>query len=362
MKTLLALVCAGTVTLFAVGAPSVRAAVYPVDAHGSIAVDLVRHFVGPGLTSTATTANNVFTGDPGTASLSINGGGQKTQWQVAAANRAASSASLRVTLDDVYSINQIVSRTRFLTPDTLDLRVSATGFGSLNTIATGVTATAGDNPFYFAAQPVKYIEVTWHGAHAFDPSFSYTDIQRITAFADAATTPPINILSGFNIRGAITPTFTNDSAAAGGGGWLDGLANIWDGDIENSYIRGNASGLDARFVSNLGSIQHIRNVTLGFYDDQNWGFGGRVELSTDGVNWTQVFNQTSALGTTNITLAGVYGMDAQFIRVTNFKSAGGAMTEMEVELVPEPASLAMAGLGAAALFGARRPSRQFRNR
>jgi hypothetical protein len=205
---------------------------------------------------------------------------------------------------------------------------------------------------------VKYIEVTWHGAHAFDATNSYTDIQRVSAFADAATTSSsFNILQGFNIRGAVTPAFTNDSVAAGGGGWLDNIANVWDGNIESSYLRGNGSGLDARYVANLGSVLPVRNVTLGFYDDQTWAFGGRVEISLDGVNWTQVFNQTTSLGTTNITLPGQYGISAQYIRVTNFKSAGGAMTEMEVELVPEPASVAITALGGAALLAAGRRNR-----
>src|SRR5581483_10211739 len=106
---------------------------------------------------------------------------------------------------------------------------------------------------------------------------------------------------------------------------------IWDGNIESSYIKGNNSGLDARFVADLGSVQPVQNVTLGFWDDQSWASGGRVELSADGVTWTPIFNQTSALSTTNIAVPGTTGFDARYIRVTNFGSSGGAMTEMEVE-------------------------------
>jgi hypothetical protein len=98
----------------------------------------------------------------------------------------------------------------------------------------------------------------------------------------------------------------------------------------------------ARFVVDLGSVQRLNQVFLGFIFNQTWT-GGSVEVSTDNVTWHSVFNQTTPLGSTYVR----FGADAQYVRVSSYGGNGG-LSEVEIYNLPEPAgTLALIGLATA---------------
>ena len=329
------------------------AAMYTVDSDGSYRANLVRRYDTDGnLLAEIEVANkqHISGGSPG---LMIDGATTKSQWNVDFDNRADAQASARVTLDQAYSINKLFHSYRVTKPVTYDIRVSDTGFGSMNDVVTGATAD-WYNTSVFSPQSVRYIEVTWHGAveYGTDSGKSYVGLQEIMAFAHADTQGPLTNDMGFNVIGSITPTITDTSS--GDGGWRDNLSRFFDQNV-NSYIRGNnnAAEDDAQLVADYGEVLTASAICVAGYDGQKWGEGMKVEVSADDASYSTVFDGTPSGGMLDILLTGA-DRNFRYVRVTNVNSNGGAMVELEVHTIPEPASMTLLTVGLAAAARRRR--------
>lgn len=311
---------------------------YPVDTNGSYKVNITRHFDRHGvLTTSAALANQVNCGPQGAAIGVVDGAFGGLQWQVTDfATRSNATASVRVTLNRSFPINQIT--TYFMShipPAYYSLRISDTGFASMTTVvnsnAVGAVYTHND---VFASVTGRYIEVTWYGGAFWDGVTSYAGILEMMIYPQAALTGPLTTDDGYNILSAITPITTNDPSL--GGGWNDAVGQLFDVN-NNSYLRGNGALAPnhARLVMDMGRIFLLKALCFCCYGGQGWLNGGKVEVSTDGAAFDTVLDQgTAIVGTQTITIP--IAKEARYIRVTDYQSNGGAIEEFEVHVLPSP--------------------------
>jgi len=328
------------------------AAIYYVDSDGSYVVNLVRQYDADGNFLTQIDKANEEYVSGGAKNAMIDGAASKCQWSVNFANRADAQASAQVTLDRAYSINKIFHSYRVTKPLTYDIRVSDTGFGSMNEVVAGETA-GWQNWYDFTPQPVQYIEVTWHGAVQYGSrDKSYVGLQEIMAFAHADTQGPLTNDMGFNVYGSVTPTITDTSS--GDGGWADSLSRFFDQSV-NSYLRGNKNAAedDAQFVVDYGETLTASVISAAGFDGQKWGEGMKIEVSADDASYSTVFDGTPSGGMLDIPLAGSE-RNFRYVRVTNVNSNGDAMVELEVHTIPEPATMTLLAVGLAAIARRRR--------
>jgi hypothetical protein len=322
---------------------------YPVDGDNTYTANVMRQYspITGQLTTTAVGSPNLD-GGASAGRKSIDGSGDKSQWSVGVSNDPDVTGWVRYTLAQPYVISKFVHdyTANGYRPQQYEISVSTTGFDSMTVVrpmgATNVVGVRATD--VIAPTTVQYIEYRWQGTGA-QP---FVLLEEFFAFADITQDPVPSTsgkATGYNGTRLTTDSITN----VGTNNWIDALSRATDGSHQ-TYIRGNGQG-DAAFVLDLGIATPISAITLGFYQGQQWANGVLVEISLDGLSYVPVFDTNAGTGQfidINLSLASVFDNPVtRFVRVTNKGGAGGALTEIEVFAVPEPAA---AGLGA--IFGA----------
>ena len=158
----------------------------------------------------------------------------------------------------------------------------------------------------------------------------------------AAAATASSTLSGF--PAIHSAAYLNDGFYGNGASWVS--------DASNSFVT-----LDLSQVQSVASVK-IGRDRLGGFDDRDPG-QFTIATSLDNSVYTTLFS-SSALGY-NGTIDGAQTLRATFaspvssryVRLT-FANAGTAIDEIEVQAVPEPASLAAVALGGLAMLRRRR--------
>ncbi|OPZ31136.1 MAG: F5/8 type C domain protein [Lentisphaerae bacterium ADurb.BinA184] len=326
---------------------------FPLDANGAYTANVMREYNAGAGTTKPVVGGATGPGVSLEYSLlnSVDGAGEKTQWNGGTANDPTKYATVQYTLADTYLIKEF--NHSYLggntTPTSYQISVSTTGFGAMTPVVSG--GTPGTNQWDVLTTPVaaKYIEYRWQGTN---PSYQYIMLQEFRAYADGANLPAITTTAGFDVvamraSGPVTATKVS-------GNWqYDSENNIIDLD-QFTYLRG-AGGGDALVVVDLGKTHAVQAFSLGFYQGQTWGSGARIELSEDGASYTSVFSQTTSLGSAKeVYLASP--VDARYVRLTNYGGSNGALSDFQVfgVAIPEPASASLLLLSAAGLLRPRR--------
>jgi len=331
-----ALFMAGVVAATVLGA---GAATFPIDGDGAYTVNVVRQSM---LGDPATPPVSVIDG-AGVSSggyqprYAVDGAGEKLQWDAQVAGDPARTASVQITLDGVYTLKKF-NHSYLVLPAGYQIDVSTTGFGSMTTVVNSPTTAPSANQVDTLATPAdaKYIQYTWLGTGG----SRYVMLQEFRAYADQTTALPPVTADGLDViaLGASGPVTAQKLNA----NWqTDPASNIIDLN-QFSYLRGNGVG-DAVVEVDLGATYKLGGFSLGFYQGQTWGAGARIDLSEDGIGYTTVFDQTSSLiSSQDIPIAWTAG---RYIKITNYGGATGALSDLQVFAVPEPAALMVLALG-----------------
>lgn len=328
------------------------AALFTIDGDGAYTANIIRRFDASGtMTTTVSSYNpNNYHIENGGLMGGVNGGYSFVQWTTSGdnggANNPAATAGMDITLDSVYSIKKFGTRYGHM-PANYKIEVSTTGFNALST-AVGLTATASHKIDVLAtAMDAKYIRYTWVGTAA----THFPQVQEFHAYADAATNAfPLTIAGGYDIVGMGSPTIVTTDLTPGK--WIDVVTRATDLN-ENTFLRGAGVG-DAQFLVDLGSANSLNAISLGFYPDQSWANGVKIEGSLDGTNFTStlVDNIAMATGTPWVVAYSFTPTEARYLRVTNKSGAGGALSDFQVFApvpVPEP-GLGLLAIGALAML------------
>ncbi len=334
---------AGLVGLVAVG--PVGAAVYPTSG-GVYTVNVLRRLVGgtikPGLSET----HEATVGLDRSVGNSVDAAGEKMQWNGGTMNDGTKWATAQYTLPETCVLKQF--NHSYIpgnnTPTSYQISVSTTGFGALTPVVTSAVAPAG-NQIDTLATPVsaRYVQYKWQGTN---PLYQYVMLQEFRAYADASTPVPPNTDDGYDLV-----AFGTSTAVKVSGPWqTDAATNITDRD-QFSYLRG-AGGGDAIVKVDLGFLHDIRAFSLGYYQDQTWSSGAKIEVSADDVSYTTLFNQTTTLASSqDIFTSATVG---RYIRLTDYNGTTGALSDLQVFGLPEPGGALLLTLGLGGLLRRRR--------
>lgn len=104
-----------------------------------------------------------------------------------------------------------------------------------------------------------------------------------------------------------------------------------DGNIEintidnNSYTRWSASGAGQWIQFDLGESRQIGYLGIGFYKGDTRKTKLDIEISTDGVSWTEVFSGWSPRLTTALQVFELSGVSARYVRITGQGNSDGSI-------------------------------------
>lgn len=343
-----AVVLALAATLGWIGTAS--ATVFP-SAGGSYSVNVLRRYTGSGVPTPSVAAFDSANVSHSPASRAVDGAGEKLQWNGNSANNPALSGWLQVTLPETILLSSF-DHTYIdagYRPAGYEIKVSTTGFGAMTTVVSSAAQPAQTQTDTLGS-PVaaRYIEYRWLGT---GPSTQYVLLQEFRAYASTTNPVPIDTGMGFDLIGMGSATATKLTADWQG---ADAATNITDRN-QFSYLRGDgASGGNGNAVVqvDLGFLHDVRAFSLGFYQDQTWGSGAKIEVSPDNVNFYTLFNQTSSLTSSQDILTGA--QIARYIRLTNYGGSTGALSDLQVFGLPEPATGLVLALGCGAALLRRR--------
>jgi hypothetical protein len=207
-------------------------------------------------------------------------------------------------------------------------------------IVTGATPANFGNPTYFTVPagrpPSTYIEfVNVPGTSG------YLDVPRFGAYLAPGSSLAIDS-GNYNIfyeeREGV-----NMIRSGGSANWTDKLTTM-----AGAAASGSVTYQLSQNYSFLGAfITHLENTGSKT--------GARFEVSEDGINWLTAFGPATITGTTYVTFPNRIGGDWLRFSWTGGGGGGGnELVELQVFALPEPGSLALAGLAGAAVLLRRR--------
>lgn len=224
-------------------------------------------------------------------------------------------------------------------PQFYRVRASTAGFGALETVVdwTPFSAASATIPLNATARYVSF-DLRGH---------SDWNITRFGEFeAHAGPGDSYSILDGFNL-------FSQRSTAT-----IDSHSANWTWDHPSVAINLNLleaglrppPGSPSWFIVDLGTSYLLRGTALGL--SSAWPSGLSIEVSQDKSSWVTAYSAASLSGYTVTPFPQVF--DARYVRMNIPAGNGGSINEFELYAVPEPASLGLLLLGAAAFRRRRR--------
>ena len=252
-----------------------------------------------------------------------------TEWKALANTALDPNATMTLTVDlgKTYLINRTFSFWR----DTTRMPSNYEILGSTDNVnyvpLVGLKPT-GYNVLVdsFASTSVRYVRLVGRGS----PANREMDFQGIQVFQDVLDVP-VTSADGFNL-GALNPFATVNQFIKQidvSGNWVGSapgapLPSLTDESFYSRLSAQPTATSDAVVTIEYGTVHPVFRVSLDFYNSSTWQHGGKVETSTDNVNWVTLLTQATPLGTTSIDRHS-NPVDARYIRITNF-SAGGIGT------------------------------------
>lgn len=254
-------------------------------------------------------------------------------WQLQSMANVGSTAVATLGLDQSYSLNRIDLRYGDYRPAEQQLRVSPDGSSWTTVLARSAVGTQTQQ-VSFSATPVRYAEwMVW----GLGQSGGYAYLQEMLAYVDSGAAAPQKE-EGYNLGTTMSVISKSNWIS-----WAQPETTV-DGNYYTYAIPD--TGLTAQAVYDLGGSYPLKSLRLDFAYGQSWASGGSVAISPDNVTWNTLLSQTTNLGNTMLSFGPT---NARYIRITG--TGGGALGEVEVfALLPEPASLALLGLGAMVLL------------
>jgi hypothetical protein len=344
------------VTVFGLSASQLLAAAFPVSG-GVYTADVIRRLHNDGTPYTTVQSSTLSPGivQLGSTAQLFNGDDETWGYRTnPAAASADATGTVVLNLGSTYTLGAIRQRLRDQdvrrAPTNITVRVS-TDLVNWTTVYDGAPIS-GNFTHTFTPIDARYIEWTGVGIPS-DNIGPFVELDNLYAFA-ASTGQSPDTRGGFDLTYLSGVTVTNLTPGQWG---ANPGSNVIDKAITGASGSATATA-DAQFLINLGSAHKLFNIGLKFRQSQNWNFGGRIEVSLDGVNFIEVFSQTTALGALNVQFDPI---KAQYVRITNFLDPSdgigtgtGRLDEVEIFALPEPSSTALLAMGGAMLLRRRR--------
>jgi hypothetical protein len=227
-------------------------------------------------------------------------------------------------------------------PSSYQIYTSTTGFGSLTQAVgpTAIGAGALNTLTLNSAVQARFIEYRFSGVAGTGNTIGLEEFQ---VYADQALQPRPTSSDGFNLTTLGTTTISSSNPAK----WLDPVSQVINQDFEGQF-RGANSG-DADFTVDLHGEFVLTELAMGFRHNNAWNQGAKVEVSSDGINWTIVRNQVG--GNFGTQLISVPRITAEFVRVTDYGGSNNALNELEIfGTIPEPTTFSIFALSACSLL------------
>lgn len=297
------------------------------------------------LASSATVAITSGASYTGPAGAVIDGGHNPYQynWPNVPANFPTNGGSFQITLPEPVTIATLAQFQLGVGERALNYRWrgSLTGFGSMTELVPW-TATPASDTISNAITPtvVKYLSYDFYGLNQY-----YLRLSELKAYAPAGASIPVTE-SGYNLFDQRATAVVDSFGPAA---WTDGVATAIDLNSQ-SYLR-NQTGAARWAILDLGQAYALYGAGTGYYHGQDWR-NWTLEGSLDKVTWTPLLRIPGSDFGGTYPFASLF--DARYVRLWNSGASGGALCELELFALPEPASGLLAALGALALLRRRR--------
>ena len=200
------------------------------------------------------------------ASFASNGDDSPYLWQSPAGD-PSSTATLTIDMGQYFSVGGI--RLFYYyggnTPATQRIRLATTP-GQWTTVLGASQPASADVTISFDATPARFVELTWTGTGALGEAFVYPSAQ---------TGPPPSPMSGYDL-GYLATTSTNSNAVTTDP-WVWPAGTLLAHTPTQGYPP-LATG-DAVGIVDLGAQYPVSRLSLGFYVNSNWAYGGSIEVA-----------------------------------------------------------------------------------
>ncbi len=186
---------------------------------------------------------------------------------------------------------------------------------------------AGTTSATFAPANVRYVRITGRGAAA-GGKLVMTNEGAQTEFYASAVGPPISNKLIFDAGKAQYDTVTAAPPGHSAANW--GEMGRITGHLRDGFFAGKAGATgDAQLVIDYKVVQPMAHFAMIFYGTSAWQWGGRVEVGADNATWTTLVNQTTPLGTLQIThdvnnhpIDAAHPLAVRYVRITDYCHAG----------------------------------------
>jgi hypothetical protein len=188
-------------------------------------------------------------------------------------------------------------------PLSYSIRVSEDG-QNWTTVVSSTAASSDNITDTFTATNARYIEYTGVGTQGSNAMVSMAEFFAYAAESGDAPTSD----DGLDLMHLPGRTVTLSS-----GGWSGGAASLYDDAITGITGSGTTTS-DATINVDLGASYLLHTMLFGFRLSQGWAYGAKIELSTNGSNWTTVHDTDSNFSNSVIRFT---PQNARYVRITN---------------------------------------------
>ena len=186
---------------------------------------------------------------------------------------------------------------------------------------------AGTTSATFPPANVRYVRIIGHGATA-GGKLVVTNEGALTEFYASAVGPPITNKLIFDAGKARYDTVSAAPPGHSAANW--GETGRITGHLRDGFFAGStAAKSDAQLVIDYKVAQPMAHFSMIFYGTNTWQWGGKVEVSADNSTWTTLVDQTSPLGTLQIThdihnhpIDAAHPLHVRYVRIIDHYHAG----------------------------------------
>ena len=186
---------------------------------------------------------------------------------------------------------------------------------------------AGTTAAIFAPANVRYLRITGRGAGV-RGKLVMTNEGGSTEFYASAVGPPITNKLIFDAGKARYDEVNTAPPGHSAANW--GETGRITGRLQEGFFAGRTGAAgDAQLVIDYKVVQPMAHFAMIFYGTNTWQWGGKVETSADNSTWTTLVDQTTPLGTLQITqdinhhpIDPAHPLAVRYVRITDYYHAG----------------------------------------